>query len=182
MDVLLITDGGVKDHPVDDLAELLRRDDGLVWVDIPDGGIQLPSPGDQRCPRAQPDAEAARLCRSRVRGVACAEARSARTRALHRAGPVHRSALPGDCARADQPGVDPAVALRQTSAVLARIKAGRLMSATGFELSYAVVSALTRDQEDFIEAVTKDVWRLEKQVTGGALGNPEGFVKELFQD
>jgi Mg2+ and Co2+ transporter CorA len=79
------------------------------------------------------------------------------------------------------PAVDPAVALRQTSAVLARIKAGRLMPATGFELSYAVVSALTRDQEDFIEAVTKDVWRLEQQVTGGELGNPEEFVNELFQ-
>jgi magnesium transporter len=79
------------------------------------------------------------------------------------------------------PAVDPAVALRQTSAVLARIKAGRLKPVTGFELSYAIVSALTRDQEDFVEVVTKDVWRLEQQVTGGELGDPEEFVNELFQ-
>ena len=30
-------------------------------------------------------------------------------------------------------------------------------------------------------AVTKDVWRLEQQVTGGELGDPEEFVNELFQ-
>jgi len=29
--------------------------------------------------------------------------------------------------------------------------------------------------------VTKDVWRLEQQVTGGELGDPEQFVNELFQ-
>ena len=89
------------------------------------------------------------------------------------------------------PAVNPAVALRETSAVLARIRAGRLKPATGFELSYAIVSALTRQQEDFVETVTKDVWRinyqiedkrsLEQQVTGGELGDPEEFVNELFQ-
>ena len=52
---------------------------------------------------------------------------------------------------------------------------------TGFELSYAIVSALTGDQEDFVEVVTKDVWRFEQQVTGGELGDPEEFVNELFQ-
>ena len=29
--------------------------------------------------------------------------------------------------------------------------------------------------------MTKDVWRLEQQVTGGELGDPEEFVNELFQ-
>ena len=53
------------------------------------------------------------------------------------------------------------------------------------------MSALTRQQEDFVETVTKDVWRinyqiedkrsLEQQVTGGELGDPEEFVNELFQ-
>src|SRR4029450_3158575 len=115
MEVRLITDGVVQDHPVDAMAELWRRDDGLVWVDIPDGGIQLPSPGDQRCPRAQPGAEAASLCRSRVPGVACAEARSSRTRALHRAGPFIGRRYLVTVHGPINPAVDPAVALRQTS-------------------------------------------------------------------
>ena len=36
MEIRLIRDGVVDDHPVEDLAELLRRDDGLLWVDIPE--------------------------------------------------------------------------------------------------------------------------------------------------
>jgi magnesium transporter len=36
MEIRLIGDGVVDDHPVEDLAELLRRDDGLLWVDIPE--------------------------------------------------------------------------------------------------------------------------------------------------
>jgi magnesium/cobalt transport protein CorA len=79
------------------------------------------------------------------------------------------------------PAVDPNVAVRETRAVLARIQAGRLRPANGFELSYAIVSALTRHHEDYVEAVTKDVWRLEQEVTGGELGDPEEFVDELFQ-
>jgi Mg2+ and Co2+ transporter CorA len=79
------------------------------------------------------------------------------------------------------PAVDPGVPVRETRAVLARIEAGRLRPTTAFELSYAIVSALARHQEDYVETVTKDVWRLEQQVTGGELGDPEQFVNELFQ-
>jgi Mg2+ and Co2+ transporter CorA len=71
--------------------------------------------------------------------------------------------------------------VRETHAVLARIEAGRLRPASAFELSYAIVTALARHQEDFVETATKDVWRLEQQVTGGELGDPEQFVNELFQ-
>ncbi len=35
MDVRLVGPGGVTRHPVADLPDLLTRDDGLVWVDIP---------------------------------------------------------------------------------------------------------------------------------------------------
>ena len=49
------------------------------------------------------------------------------------------------------PAVDPQVALRETRAVLRRIEAGRLAPSTPYELSYAIVSALARKQEDYIE-------------------------------
>ena len=35
------------------------------------------------------------------------------------------------------------------------------------ELSYAIVSALARTQEAYVETLTSDVWRLKQQVTGG---------------
>src|SRR5919107_3250844 len=35
MDVHLVSDEAIEQHPVEDLTALLARDDGLVWVDIP---------------------------------------------------------------------------------------------------------------------------------------------------
>ena len=34
--VRFVSEGGIQQHPVDDLGALLARDDGLVWVDIPE--------------------------------------------------------------------------------------------------------------------------------------------------
>ena len=35
MDVHFVSDDGTQQHPVGELEQLLARDDGLVWVDIP---------------------------------------------------------------------------------------------------------------------------------------------------
>jgi Mg2+ and Co2+ transporter CorA len=64
---------------------------------------------------------------------------------------------------------------------LQRIEAGRLRPATPFELSHAIVSAMTRVQDEFVETMTKDVWQLEQRVTGGNVSDPEVFLTELFQ-
>jgi Mg2+ and Co2+ transporter CorA len=79
------------------------------------------------------------------------------------------------------PAVDPAAAVRETRAVLSRIEAGRLRPASPWELSYAIVSALARHQEQYVEMVTSDVWQLEQRVTGDEVGDPEEFLNELFQ-
>src|SRR5262245_18580614 len=79
------------------------------------------------------------------------------------------------------PDVDPAVALRETGAVLARIEGGRLRPMTPFELSHAIVTALTRNEEAYVEEATRDVWRLEQRVTGGDVGGSVDFLTELFQ-
>ncbi len=79
------------------------------------------------------------------------------------------------------PVVQKAVAMRETNAVRRRIEEGRLHPADGFELSYAIVSALCRHQEAFIEMQTRAVWDLEQRVTGGHLGNPEKFLDEMFR-
>jgi Mg2+ and Co2+ transporter CorA len=191
MDVRLITDGVVKDHPVEDLAELLRRDDALVWLDIPECNAVATRALAEVFgfhPMAIKDATE----RNRVPKLHAYPNHVfviLHAPELGRRGHVHYIELDQSIGRhylvtvhgPINPAVDPAVALRETNAVLARIKAGRLKPATGFELSYAIVSALTRHQENFVETVTKDVWQLEQQVTGGELGDPEEFVNELFQ-
>jgi magnesium transporter len=77
------------------------------------------------------------------------------------------------------PVVDPRMALRETGAVLGRLRAGRLRPASSFDLSYVIVSALARHQEEFVEVLTREVWRLEQRVTGGDLGDPEQFLEEM---
>jgi magnesium transporter len=190
MDVRFVSDEGIEQHSVEQLAGLLTRDDGFVWVDIP------------VC-----DQEAARVL-SEVFGFhplairACIERNAVpKVRAyrdhvfvilhapeLGKGGHVHYVEL-------DQfvgprylvtvhgpvnPAVPPEAALRETRAVLARLEAGRLRPRSPFELSYAVVSALAQGQEAFVETVTRQVWPLEQRVTSGHLGNPEEFLEELF--
>ncbi|MGH3387518.1 MAG: hypothetical protein ACRDOO_01405 [Actinomadura sp.] len=64
--------------------------------------------------------------------------------------------------------------------MLERIQAGRLRPTTPSALSYAIVSAMTRRQEEYVETITADVWRLEQRVTGGRVGDPEEFLNEPF--
>jgi Mg2+ and Co2+ transporter CorA len=190
IDVHFVTEAGAEQHPVGDLERLLARDDGLVWVDIPE------------C-----DEEAARVL-SEVFGFhplairACIERNAVpKVRAyrdhifvvlhapeLGQGGHVHYVEL-------DQfigprylvtvhgpvnPAVTPEASLRQTRAVLRRMETGRLRPNSPFELSYAIVSALAQCQEAFVETVTRDVWPLEQRVTSGHLGDPEEFLEELF--
>jgi magnesium transporter len=192
MDVRFVSDEGIEQHPVGELERLLARDDGLVWVDIPEW-----------------DEEAARVVSEEVFGFhplaiqACIERNAVpKVRAyrdhvfvvlhapeLGKGGHVHYVELDqfiGSRSLVSVHGpVNPAVTLeaaeRQTRAVLQRIEAGRLRPASAFELSYAIVSALAQNQEAFVETVTRDVWPLEQRVTSGHLGDPEEFLEELFR-
>ncbi|MEU7867083.1 magnesium transporter CorA family protein [Dactylosporangium sp. NPDC049140] len=191
MDVRLILPGGVSTHTEDELPALLAREDGIVWVDI-----------------ATCDPAAAHVLRDAF-GFHPLALRDAAVR--NRVPKIHPYAghvfvilhAPHFGARGhvhyvelDQfigprylvtvhgpvnPAVPPDVPLRQTRDVLRRIESGRFAPASAFELSYAVVSAITRLQETMVEDVTAEVWRLEQRVTAGHLGNPEQFLEELFQ-
>jgi magnesium transporter len=79
------------------------------------------------------------------------------------------------------PKVAPEAAAVETGAVVRRLAAGRVHPATAHELSYAVVTALSGRMRDYLSALTEEVWGLERQVTGGHIGNPEDFLEELFQ-
>jgi magnesium transporter len=191
MEVHFLSQEGLERHPVEAVATLLARDDGLLWVDIP------------VC-----DQQAAELL-SEVFGFhplavqACVERNAVpKVRAyrdhvfvvlhapeLGSGGHVHYVELdqfigPGYLVTVHgpvNPAVRPEAAQRETRAVLRRLQAGRLRPASPFELSYAIVSALAQGQEAFVEAVTRQVWPLEQRVTSGHLGDPEQFLEELFR-
>jgi magnesium transporter len=190
MDVRLITVDGVERREVDDLPVLLGGD-GLVWVDIQDCDAQATHVLSEVFgfhPKAVLD------CAQRNRVPKMHAYADHVLVALHAPegggrGHVHYVEL-------DQiiggnylvtvhgplnPAVRPEAAVRETGGVLARIESGRLRPKTPFELSYAIVSALTRNQEEYVETVTVDVWNLEQRVTGGEVGDPVEFLNELFR-
>ena len=79
------------------------------------------------------------------------------------------------------PAVDPAAAMVEVDIVLARLASGKLKPDKAFELSYALLTALTGRLRTYTAHLTKDVWKLEQQVTGGHLGDPEAFLDEMFR-
>ena len=191
MDVHLITATGVRDASVEDLPALLAAREGLVWVDVPEWD------------------EAAEDVLTRVFGfhpLAVREcARRNRVPKVHAypdvlflavhapergaGGHVHfveldRFVGPGYLVTVHgplNPAVPLEVALRDTSEVLERLRAGRLHPQNSFDLSYAIVSALGRRMEAFVETMTEEVWELEQIVTAGDLGDPEVFLDRLFR-
>ena len=191
MKLHLISAAGVEQRPVEELRTLLDREEGLVWVDVP------------AC-----DQEATRVL-SQVFGFHPLAIRDCVERnhvpkvhaypdhvfvVLHgpergKGGHVHYIEL-------DQfigphylvtvhgplnPAVNPGVALRETRAVLERIQKGRLRPASSFELSYAIVSAVTRNQETFVGMLAREVGQLEQRVMQGDVGDTELFLEELFR-
>ncbi|HEV3399489.1 MAG TPA: magnesium transporter CorA family protein, partial [Actinomycetes bacterium] len=191
MDVHLITDAGVSQCTVDDVPELLERREGLVWVDIP-----------------RVDREAARVLAEVFKfhplAIQDCENRNHVPKvhvypdhvfvALHspelgKGGHVHHLELdqfigPGYLVTVHgplDPEVIPGLEFRETSAVLKRIEAGRFRPTRSFELSHAIVSAMTRHQEGFLGILALEVGLLEQRVIDEEKEDPEGFLEELFR-
>ncbi len=191
MDVRRVTEQGVERHPVDALERLLALDGGFVWVDVPtcdEDGVRVLRDVFGFHPQA------IRMCQERVRLPSMHTYADHVFIVLHTPEPGHGGHV--HYVELDQfastrylvtvhgplnPAVDPSVALRETAAILDRLERGRLHPATGLDLSHALVSAVVRRQEQFVEALTENVWSLEQRVTGDRLGDPERFLDELFR-
>ena len=191
MDIRLILPGQVRRHEVADLPDLLGRDDGVLWVDVPEGDPdavrvlrevfafhpKAVQDSVQRSPVPKvhvyadhvfvvlhaPEAGAG----GHVHYVELDQFVGARfVVTVH--GPVNKA-------------VDPAAARVETDAVAVRLDSGRFHPASGPELSTAIVSALTGRLRDHLSARTEEVWRFEQQVTAGELGDAERFLDGMFR-
>jgi Mg2+ and Co2+ transporter CorA len=191
MDVHLITDAGISQRDPDDLPDLLKGGSGLVWVDMP---------------RVDPEASRvlAEVFQFHPLAIQDCENRNHVPKvhvypdhvflALHspelgKGGHVHHLELdqfvgPGYLVTLHgplDPEVIPELAFRETSAVRKRIEAGRFRPARSFELSHAIVSALTRHQEEFLGILALEVGLLEQRVIDEEKEDPEAFLEELFR-
>lgn len=77
--------------------------------------------------------------------------------------------------------VDTRTATRQTRAVLERIQAGRFCPSSSAELSYAIVSVLSRHMENQVAKPASRVAELERLIMTGRVKNPDPFLEELFR-
>ena len=194
MDVLLVTASGVERHEPDDLdalQEKARAGQGVLWVDVPawDGeaaarlagrfGIHPRAAAD--CAKRNPVPKVHRYP-DHLFFVLHAPERGARGHVHYVeldqfVGPHWVLTVHGPL----NPKVSPEAAAVETGAVVRRLTAGRAHPATGFELSYALVAALVARLREYLSGLTEEVWRLERQVTAGHIGDPEEFLEELFQ-
>jgi magnesium transporter len=191
MDVRLVSDEGVEQHPIEELNNLLDRGDELVWVDIPTCDEQATRVLSEvfgfhplavrdcvernLVPKVHPYADHVLVVlHASERG----EGGHVHLLELDQfIGPNYLVTVHGPI----NPAAPPDAALRETRAVLQRIEAGRLHPRSSFELSYAVVSALTRHQEAFVATLAQEVGLLERRVMGGDIGDAEQFLEELFR-
>jgi len=191
MDVHLITDAGVSTCTVEEVPELLERREGLVWVDIPRmdrEATRLLDEVFQFHPLAIQDCEN-RNHVPKFHGYSDHVFIALHSPELGKGGHVHHLELdqfigPGYLVTVHgplDPEVIPGLEFRETSAVLKRIEAGRFRPTRSFELSHAIVSAMTRHQEGFLGILALEVGLLEQRVIDEEKEDPEGFLEELFR-
>jgi Mg2+ and Co2+ transporter CorA len=78
------------------------------------------------------------------------------------------------------PKVPLEAALRETSAVAARLESGRLRPTSPFALSYAIVSAIARQEAEMVAEIAGEVGVMEQQVMSEEDQDPQAFLSQLF--
>jgi magnesium transporter len=189
MDVWFVDAAGIQQRHSDDLPSLLGRDDGFVWVDVPqwDDETSRFLAGLGCHPRVLED------CRRRNHVPSVHSYRDHYFVITHAPlagdkGHVHMLEL--DQVVGDRflvtvhgpinPVLDPSEALVETYAVRGRIEAGRFAPATPAELSYALSSALARRHRELVGLAAEKLPGLEQEVMRSTLTDPEVLLERMF--
>jgi magnesium transporter len=189
--VLWLSGGSTAErHQGGDLEALLARDDGFVWVDIPKGEPGT-TPILSEVFRFHPIAVQDCLEMSRIGKIHAYSDHvfvALHTPEAGTAGQVHLLPLNQFIGRrylvtVHKPidAVPIEATLRETSAVVRRIEAGRFCPGSPSELSYAIVSAMARRMEAFVATLAAKIAALERQVMESERQDSHEFLEELFR-
>ncbi|SER04039.1 Mg2+ and Co2+ transporter CorA [Microlunatus flavus] len=190
MELRWVSDEGVCVRPPAEVGELLGREDGFVWVDVP---------------QWDEEAEALLAGTFGAHPLALAHTRERNHIALvHRypghlfiaihapkigaRGHVHYLELDqyiGERFLVTVHGpLNPVVpledALRETREVADRMERGRLRPSSPFALTYAIVSTIVRHESDLVNELAREVGLLEQAVTSAVDEEPQEFLGKLF--
>jgi len=190
MRVCFVQRGGLSDHTLGELPDLLRRDDGFVWLDITDVTDEAAALLAREF-HAHP--LVVRACRQRNFVPTLHGYDEHLFLVLHaplagEGGHVHSLEL-------DQlvgsrylvtvhgprnPVVSEAEATADTDQVRERIARGRFHPATPDDLSYAIGSTIARRQGAAVRAVADRLPALEERVMNSDFQRPEELLEQLF--
>jgi magnesium transporter len=180
----------VTSHDVAELPDLRKRNDGFLWLDIPEWSEE---------------AEALLTQQFHFHPMAIAESRNrnhiprvhvyphhvfivVHAPEIGAGGHVHYLEL-------DQfvgenflvtihgplnPKVPLESALRETSGVAARMESGRLHPTSPFGLTYAIVSSIARREAEMVAEIAREVGLMEQQVMADVDEEPQKFLSQLF--
>ena len=190
MELRWIDSEDVGIHDLSELTDLRKRNEGFVWLDIPEWSDE---------------AETLLAKEFHFHSMAMTESRNrnhiprvhvyphhvfivVHAPEIGAGGHVHYLELDqfvGDNFLVTVHGpVNPKVplesALRETSSVAARLDSGRLHPTSPFGLTYAIVSSIARREAEMVAEIAREVGLMEQRVMADVKEDPQEFLSELF--
>src|SRR6185369_9068775 len=183
MTVRLVSNGGVMEKSVEEIPVLLKREDGFVWLDVPQWTVEIDG---LLAAELNLHPVAREYCRVRNHMPMVHGYRDHVFMVLHR--PVVLGHGETRLVELDRFVVtvhkrDQVAAVEGVSEIeetLARIGAGRIAPRTPVELTHALVSLMALRQRLLVQDVAVRVSEVEEKVLHQQLTNPEHALEEMF--
>jgi Mg2+ and Co2+ transporter CorA len=189
--VWTISPHGAQQHETTEIADLLRHEDRFIWVDVPacgTDGVRILSEVFKFAPRAVHDATQ-RNAIPKVReypGFLFVVLHAPEKGLLGHVhyleldlfiGPNYLVTVHGPT----NPRVDRRAVIEDTDEVCRALAEGASKPSSLAELATVIMTRISRRLHHHLEALTADVWNLERTVTAGEMAKPEQFLEEMFR-
>jgi len=188
MTVRLVSNGGVMEKSVEEIPVLLKREDGFVWLDVPQWTVEIDG---LLAAELNLHPVAREYCRVRNHMPMVHGYRDHVFMVLHRpvvlgqgeTRLVELDLFVGDRFVVTVHKRDQVAAVEGVSEIeetLARIGAGRIAPRTPVELTHALVSLMALRQRLLVQDVAVRVAEVEEKVLRRQLTDPEQSLEEMF--
>jgi len=190
MTVRLVSNGGVMEKSVEEIPVLLKREDGFVWLDVPQWTVEIDG---LLAAELNLHPVAREYCRVRNHMPMVHGYRDHVFMVLHRpvvlgqgeTRLVELDLFVGDrflitVHKRDDASIAAVEAVSEIEETLARIGAGRIAPRTPVELTHALVSLMALRQRLLVQDVAVRVSEVEDKVLHQQLTNPEHALEEMF--
>jgi len=190
MTVRLVSNGGVMEKSVEEIPVLLKREDGFVWLDVPQWTVEIDG---LLAAELNLHPVAREYCRVRNHMPMVHGYRDHVFMVLHRpvvlgqgeTRLVELDLFVGDrflitVHKRDDASIAAVEAVSEIEETLARIGAGRIAPRTPVELTHALVSLMALRQRLLVQDVAVRVAEVEEKVLRRQLTDPERSLEEMF--